>query len=482
MNLQPLPRLRHQSISGLLTSLLLVLPLISCANPTRGPIQSSESVQASDGGRNGVSNSKPSGSKPSEAKKLAASNLACGKLTASLTPKEREYATVAWQYFVNNRQPETGFTNAANQYPSGTLWDQGNYLMALNAARWLDLIDQDEFDIQLNQFLTSLGELPLVDGALPNKVYNSATGEMVDYGNNPTTTGLGWSALDIGRLLTAFHIIRTCHPQYDSWISGILASWQIARSIEDGQLYGAEVKEDGTLLPVQEGRLGYEEYAARGYALWGFKAPEALDLDPLELVQVAGIEIPVDQRDFEATEANNYVVSESYILEAIEFGWDEQLTRYAEAVLKAQETRYDQTGQLTAVSEDNIDQAPHFLYSTLYANGTPWAVITEENEPYPELRTLSTKAAFGWYYLFPEKTYTLKLINAVKDLQDPSGEGYYAGIYEENGDINTILTGNTNGLILEILYYKALGNRPILEVIEGEESVALVGEAHLKSD
>ncbi|MDJ0704805.1 MAG: DUF3131 domain-containing protein, partial [Leptolyngbyaceae cyanobacterium MO_188.B28] len=212
-----------------------------------------------------------------------------------------------------------------------------------------------------------------------------------------------------------------------------------------------------------EGRLGYEEYAARGYGLWDFDAPKALDTEPMELVEVAGVEIPVDKRDFEETDANNYVVSESYILEAIEFGWDKELSEYAEVVLKAQENRYKDTGYLTAVSEDNIDQAPHFLYSTLYANGTPWAVITEKNESYPELRTLSTKAAFGWYYLFPKKLYTLKLINAVKELQDPNGGGFYAGIYEETGDINSILTGNTNGLILEILYYKALGNRPLLK-------------------
>ncbi|MEA5464816.1 DUF3131 domain-containing protein [Leptothoe sp. PORK10 BA2] len=394
------------------------------------------------------------------------SNNLCGQLTSPLTEQEQEYATVAWQYFVNNRQPETGFTNSADKFPSGTLWDQGNYLMALNAVRWMGIIDQDEFDLQLNQFLTSLGELPLVEGALPNKVYNSATGEMVDYSNQPTEKGLGWSALDIGRFLTSLHIIRTCHPQYDNWISGLMASWQLPRSIEDGQLYGAIYESDGKLLPVQEGRLGYEEYAVRGYELWGLKAPKALEADPMKLVEVSGVKIPVDQRNFQDTDANNYVVSESYILEAIEFGWDDNLEKSAQAVLAAQENRYKETGHLTAVSEDNVDQAPHFLYSTLYANGTPWAVITEENEPHPELRTLSTKSAFGWYYLFPKNPYTVKLIKAVKDLQDPDGGGFYAGLYEENEEINAILTGNTNGLILQILYYKALGNQPVLDVLE----------------
>ena len=70
----------------------------------------------------------------------------------------------------------------------------------------------------------------------------------------------------------------------------------------------------------------------------------------------------------------------------------------------------------------------------------------------------------NWYYLFPKQPYTLKLINAVKALQDPDGGGFYAGIYGESEEMNTILTGNTNGLILEILYFKALGNTPILEI------------------
>lgn len=152
--------------------------------------------------------------------------------------------------------------------------------MALNAARWLNLIDQVEFDSRTNKFLTTIGGLKLFEDSLPNKVYNAATGQMVDYGNNPIEQGIGWSALDIGRILAAFHIIRTCHPQYGDWLKGILAKWKIERSLKDGELYGATVLPDKKTLLVQEGRLGYEEYAARGYELWGFKAPKAIALEP----------------------------------------------------------------------------------------------------------------------------------------------------------------------------------------------------------
>jgi hypothetical protein len=393
---------------------------------------------------------------------LSQNSNSCSSITVPLTPEEQTYARAAWQYFVKNYQPATGFTNSTGGYPSGTLWDMGNYLMALNAARWLNLTDQKDFDARLNKFLTTLGSLKLFEDALPNKVYNAATGQMVDYGNNPIERGIGWSALDVGRILAAFDVIRTCHPQYNDWLKGIVAKWQVGRSLKDGQLYGATVLPDNKTLLVQEGRFGYEEYGARGYQLWDFSAPKALAFEPYKMVEINGVQIPVDTRDFKSTNANNYVVSESYILDGIEFGLQGELADFAARVLDVQKRRYEATGQLTAVTEDNIDQAPYFLYNTVYANGNAWATITDNNQPYPQFRSVSTKAAFGWRYLFPDNAYAHKLFDAVKDLRSPNDDGYYAGIYEESKQPNKALTGNTNGLILEILYYKARGNQPLI--------------------
>ncbi len=389
-------------------------------------------------------------------------NNSCSIITTPLTAEEQTYAKAAWQYFVNNYQESTGFTNSTGGYPSGTLWDMGNYLMALNAARWLDLIPQSEFDQRFNKFLTGLGGLKLFEDALPNKVYHAANGAMVDYGNNPIERGIGWSALDIGRMLAAFDIVRTCHPGYGDWIKGILAKWQIARSLKDEQLFGATIAPDKSTMLVQEGRLGYEEYAVRGYELWGFKAPKAAALEPFELVDVNGVKLPVDKRDYKSTNANNYVVSESYILDGLEFGLGGYLKEYTARVLEAQKRRFETTGQLTAVTEDNIDREPYFLYNTLYSNGKTWATITEKNEDYPQLRSISTKAAFGWKYLYPDNPYAQKVFDAVKDLRSPDGGGFYAGLYEETKQPNKSLTGNTNGLIMEMLYYKARGNKPLI--------------------
>jgi Protein of unknown function (DUF3131) len=386
----------------------------------------------------------------------------CATITNPLSPEEESYARTAWQYFKANYQPTTGLMNSTGGYPSGTMWDLGNYLMALNSARWLNIIPQSEFDEKLNKFLITISGVKLFDGVLPNKVYNAKTAEMVDYGNKPTPRGIGWSALDLGRMLASFHVLRTCHPQYNDWLKGIVSKWQIAKSVKDEQLFGSMVKPDGTTLLVQEGRLGYEEYAVRGYQLWGFKAPKALSLKPFKFVDIYGLKIPVDNRDYQSTNANNYVVSESYILDGLEFGLEGEIGEYASRVLEAQKRRFQDTKQLTAVSEDNINKAPYFIYNTVYSNGVPWAAITDENKPIPEFRSISTKAAFGWRYLYPNSEYAKQIFEAVKNLKDPNNNGFYAGLYEATKQPNTSLTGNTNGLILEILYYKARGNRPLI--------------------
>jgi hypothetical protein len=402
----------------------------------------------------------------------------CAALTQPLSSEERRYAESAWSYFVDNVQADTGFANSVGGYPSGTLWDMGNYLAAMNAARWMDIIDQSDFDARLNQFLSHLAKINLFEETLPNKVYNSATAERVDYANSPTERGIGWSAMDMARILSAFRMVQSCHPQYSDWINGIVANWKLVASVKDEQLYGTIVLPDNNTLLVQEGRLGYEEYAARGYALWGFNAPAALAFEPYKYVDIYGVQVPVDTRDYQTTNANNYVVSESYILDAIEFGLNGQLADHSQRVLEAQKRRYEATGLLTAVSEDNINQPPYFLYSTVYANGVPWAVITDANEQRADLRTLSTKAAFGWHYMYPNSAYAQQIFDAVKETTN-SGRGYHAGIYESGLNntpplLNDVLTGNTNGLILEILYYKARGNQPLVGDYHGQETTSTI--------
>lgn len=117
-------------------------------------------------------------------------------------------------------------------------------------------------------------------------------------------------------------------------------------------------------------------------------------------MNIDGVNVPTDTRTPERFTAYNYLVSEPYILDGIEYGWDQLSQEFSDRVYGAQEAHYNKTEKLTAVSEDNIDQAPHFVYNTVFTDGKKWSAITEDGTDASEFKTLSTKAAFGWHMLY----------------------------------------------------------------------------------
>ncbi len=372
-----------------------------------------------------------------------------------LTPEEYEWARIAWKYFQNNTIETTGLANSVNGFKSSTLWDSSSYLMAVIAAHRLNLIDKNEFNMRVSKFLSSMEKLPLFENKLPNKVYNTETLQMVDYTNKVTKEGIGWSAIDIGRLMVPLNILVWNYPQFTQQIKKITNKWDLNAVIKNGDMYGA-LLEDGQTQYLQEGRLGYEEYAAKSFQLVGLDVTSAIDYTAwLEFRKIDGINIPVDSRSPEKFTAHNYVVSEPYILDGIEYGWDQLSKEFSGRVYSVQKAHYEKTGKLTAVSEDNIDQAPYFVYNTVFTDGKEWNAITEDGTDASEFKTLSTKAAFGWHMLY-ETNYTKKLMEVASKLYDPN-LGWYSGLYEKTGKPNKAITANTNGIILETLAYKKTG-------------------------
>ncbi|MFN7660927.1 MAG: DUF3131 domain-containing protein, partial [Dolichospermum sp.] len=153
------------------------------------------------------------------------------------------------------------------------------------------------------------------------------------------------------------------------------------------------------------------------------------------------------RRDYQNSGANNYGLSEPYILDGIETGFQALPKAFSDRILAAQEARYQTTKLLTAVTDDNLDRAPYFVYSSLFVNGQPWATITTTGKKYDELRFLSAKAAVGWHVLY-NTAYTDKLFNFVQT-QLKSDQGWYNGFYESLNQPNKSLTANNNGVILE---------------------------------
>lgn len=374
----------------------------------------------------------------------------------ALDAREREWAGLAWKYFENNTDADTGLVNSVQGYPAATMWDTGSYLLALISALKLEVISEREFDRRMDRALRSLARLPLYDEALPNKSYNVKTLAMVDYAGNATLNGIGWSAIDIGRLMVPFDIVAWHYPQHTQRVRQVISRWKTNRLAQNGHLFGASVDDTGTAQVLQEGRLGYEQYASKSLSLLALDVREAQNYRAqLAYVNVYDISVPYDRRDPKKFGAGNFVVSEPYLLDGLEFGWDKVSQEFAWRVFRAQELRYQKTGLLTAVTEDHLDRAPYFIYNAVYSGGQPWNTVTEKGVSMPDLRTLSVKAAFGWHALY-RSDYTARLIEAAAPLHETE-KGFYAGLYEQDGAPNKAITANTNGVVLESLAFIARG-------------------------
>lgn len=374
--------------------------------------------------------------------------------TQTLTAEELQWARTAWKYFEHNYQDKTGLVNSTNSFPSTTLWDTGNYLYALISAHRLGIIDIALFEYRMNKLLTSLEKIKLYEGTLPNKVYNTTTLKMTDYGNNVVTKGIGWSAIDVGRILSPLFFIKKHYGQYSERIHKMLSKWDFKKLENKGQLQGCGIEHKKKFC-VQEGRLSYEQYTANVFTLFAVGLYSSMKYtNYLGFKTMYDIDIPYDIRDKDNFGANNYVLMEAYILDGLEFGWDYHSKEFSYRLYQVQEERYKRTGILTAITEDHIDQKPYFIYNNIFVNKKEWSAIAETGEEFNDLKTLSTKASFGLHALY-KTAYTQKLLDKVKTLQ--TDKGWYAGFYENDWRINKAITCNTNAIILESLLYQVEG-------------------------
>ncbi|WP_205665136.1 DUF3131 domain-containing protein [Caldimonas tepidiphila] len=386
----------------------------------------------------------------------------------ALTEREMEMARIAWTYFENNFQPKTGFVNAVQNYPSTTMWDTASYMAALLAARELGLIDKDKYDTRLRLLLGTLLKLDLFRGEMPNKVYDTQTAAKVDYTNKPGE--IGFSAIDLGRLFIWLKITKERFPEHSDAIDRFMLRLDFRRVLDrNGTMFGAMLDKEGKVQYVQEGRLGYEEYAAKGFELWGFNAAQALAPEPFDTIQVYGVALPYDTRDPRRFSQHNYVVAESYVLDALEMNWDQALDRrdddrhhsqcwmadFGHRVYRVQEMRHQVTGILTARTEHQLDRAPYFVYDTIYSDGYPWNTITDTGKYVPEVAAVALKAALGMWVLW-ETPYTDLLFDAISSAHDPK-KGFFEGLYENGSGPIREHTANNNGIMLEALLYKVQG-------------------------
>ena len=364
-------------------------------------------------------------------------------------------ARIAWAFVNRNYQPSTGLARAHDTYQYVTLWDVASVLAATYSAHELGLINDGVYSQRMQRALSTIAAMDLFEGAAFNKSYDSNTGRMIDRNQRISSRGYGWSTTDVGRLLTWLRIIAVNQPQFASQATAIVKRLNISRMINDGYLQGTDIDpRTGQLRVYPEGRMGYEQYAAAGLALWGFRAEKALDarLNALP-VSVLGVSIIADKRGDER------ITSEPYIMMGMETGWySPELREQAWRVLAAQEARYKTTGTITMVSEDALPDPPYyFYYYNIYRQGRPFVIDAPAGQGYVEgPRWISSKAAFAWHALLPTP-YTLVALQAVQGAAIP-GRGWGAGVYEGSLRPTGDASLNTAALILESAVYNLRGH------------------------
>lgn len=381
-----------------------------------------------------------------------------------LTEEELAWAKTAWRYFDRNTNPDNGLVNAFDRYPIFSMWHVADYMAALAAARDFGLLDERQFDARLSRLLGFLNTMDLSEGSVPNRYYNSVTGKMVNEANQPED--VGWSAIDTGRLLAWMRIIGTRYPQYREYLDKAVLRWNFCQVIDDcGTLFGVS-RSSGKRQRRQEGRLGYEQLAAAGFAAWGFDAARIWRARA-GTVTLFGAPVPYDPRDPRTDGVQAPVLTMPYVLMGMEYGWrypghspgsvpgDAVMEEFARRVYAVQEARYRRQGVLTAKSDYRLREAPYVVTDAIFNAGVPWTTYGADGKEHERLALVSTRAAFGMWALWPGD-YTDRLMQSVKSLHEPE-RGWYEGRFEASGAALEQLSLSTNAMVLETLLFKVRG-------------------------
>ena len=303
------------------------------------------------------------------------------------TPVEIDWAKTAWKYFQNNADGATGLASGLDKAPIASVWNINDYLAALNAARELGIIKESEFSDRVVRVIQFLNSMELFDKRLPNQFYNVQSGAMVNAANVPQE--VGWSGLDLGRLLIWLRITSQMAPALAEYIDKAVLRWNFCDVLDaDGTIYAGHRNGDKTEVG-QEGRLGYEEYAALGFQAWGFDTHQASQLEPLGKARIEGVEVLYDSRDPRKSNTYAPVVTLPHALMGLEFQWAEvgavpeaqnqrPLARLAQGIYDVQEARYRREHILTARSDHALARAPNFVYDTIFLAGYSWNTLTAD--------------------------------------------------------------------------------------------------------
>ena len=369
-----------------------------------------------------------------------------------VSPDDRQFfdaaAVSAWAYVTRNYVAATGLIDATSGYHYTTIWDVASGMAALYAGHALQLLSDAEYDARMRRVLGTLRAIGIVDHAAFNKVYSTRTGAMIGRDQQPSSRGYGWSTTDHGRLLVWLKIIAATQPAYAADVAEVVKRLDFTRLVADGYLWGQDFDAAWQPRRYQEGQIGYEQYAASGFALWGANVDRALRLHENGLpVEVMGHTLYADAR------GRDRLTSDPIVLMGLELGWDPTMAQFARDVLGVQQTRYRRTGLVTMVGEDSIGQPPDFFYYyNVYTHGRAFGVDVQRRNAYVDRpRWVSAKAAIAWHALLPGP-YTRLALDTVALARTTTGwdSGVFEGTNTSTGSQNI----NTAAVILTAALYE----------------------------
>ncbi|MEZ4701440.1 MAG: DUF3131 domain-containing protein [Rhodothermales bacterium] len=373
-----------------------------------------------------------------------------------MTAEDSRWAAAAWQYFERNTSPRTGLPASVAGGRTVTMSDVGSYLMATIAAHRLGIIDVMAFNDRMGRLLATLSQMPLFEGMLPNRAYDIQRLGMIGRDGDIDLVGTGWSGLDISRLLLGFKIVCWEYPYFTPQIRDIVGRWRLDQLADNGMIQGAHLSRNGRIVRHREGRIGYEEYAARVLSLYNLDTREASEVrSHATIAEVDGVELAVDTRPSFPLEGLNLVTSDPFLFYGLELGWDRQILPMAYQVYRVQRQRFATTGEAMAVGAGYLDDSGEPIRCAVIVDNRAWRCVNEAGENVRDAAFFSTGAAIGWAALF-ETDYARTL----RDLAAPSHHpkrGWATGYRLRDGEPVTTYTVQSNALVLEAIHFLARG-------------------------
>ena len=265
-----------------------------------------------------------------------------------LADPDLEAAQIAWRYFERNYHPETGLVSSVEGYPSTSVWDVG-----LDAARdgrrprARPRSTRAAFDARVDDAAPDARDAAALRGRAAEQGVRRRDRRDDDYANQPAAAGIGFSALDLGRLVSALTLLAERCPAAPRRRSGACSgAGASAGSSATASSTARTVDAAGKVQIVQEGRFGYEQYAAQSFARLGFGMARA---------RAATTASRRTRRSSACRSATTRATgagsarwtrssTDPWVLGAFEFGRDGERGELLRRVFEVQKRRWEKTG------------------------------------------------------------------------------------------------------------------------------------------